>query len=139
MEINVTEIKNQLHAGYQFSIDKGGKFAHRSIKVLKQGIEYVRQDAILSGVTFAIANIAFIQVAGRVIGFIAERLPAPAEGSFCDGVKNFVALAFVFSAVAGMNVGFYKALKPSLSPLVATGISIGSLATYILFEHWRSK
>jgi hypothetical protein len=130
MKINVSEIKNQLHADYQFSIEKSGKFAHHSIRILKQAIGHVQQDARLAGITFAIANIAFLEVAAKVAILLKDSL---------DLTDKTAILTILFPVLTGMNVVFYKVLNPSLSPLLATGVSVVSCAAYILFLKWRNK
>ena len=144
MDINISEIKNKLLAGYQFAIEQGGKLAHHSVRILMQGIEHIRQDARWGGVTFAFSNIVFMEVTDRVVGFL-DQFFEPALGSALEEHDNlfFVkACAIVttsISMIGGMNIVLYKTLKPSLSPMTTAAISTASVGIYIVLNMVATK
>ena len=133
MNMNIWGIKKQPNEGCQFTSEHIGEFAHRSIRVLKQVIGHIRQDARLTGVTFAVANIAFVEIAIRVASLIQTNLLDPILQ--CDSDRRMVILlGLTISVVTVMNISLYKSLKPTLSPWVTTAISLASSVGYCFYR-----
>ena len=139
MDINISGIKNKLLAGYQFAIEQGGKLAHHSVRILKQGVEHARQDARWGGVTFAFSNIFFMEAADRGVGlldgfFNSALGPTLEEHDNLFFVKACVIVTTYVSMIVGMNIALYKTLKPSLSPMTTAAISTASVGIYIVLN-----
>jgi hypothetical protein len=130
MNLNITNIKDQLYTSGLFAIGQVGQLVHHSVRILKETVDYVRQDARLAGLTFAIANIAFIDIAFKVAEYV-NRNYLPHEGLTGEAVFGY--LGTLFSAVVVLNAALYLVLKPSLSPLQITVISLASWPGYFIY------
>ena len=83
------------------------------------------------GVTFAVANIAFVEIAIRVANLIQISLLDPILQ--CDSdCRMVILLGLTISVVTVMNISLYKSLKPTLSPWVATAISLASVGYFFI-------
>ena len=133
MNMNIWGIKKQPNEACQFTFEHIGEFAHRSIRVLKQVIGHIRQDAYLTGVTFAVANIAFVEIARRVVKLIQTNLLDPILQFDKDNRSMVFLLGLTISVVTVMNISLYKSLKPTLSPWVTTAISLASSVGYCFY------
>lgn len=145
MNININEVRTcfQTEMGFRLVVEQTGELAERSVKVLKQALEYVRQDVRLAGITVAVANVMFLETAVLVAGLadcILVRYLGPEEkwSKRTISVNSFVILSLAFSLLIGMNIALYQGLKLPLNPLVTVAISIASCASCMLFHMWRA-
>ncbi len=146
MNISMDGIKDylQIGSGFQFAAEQMGKLADRMVKVLKQALEYVRQDAYLAGATVVIANIVFLETA-ILVTRLANKILVCLFGSeekwskTVITVHSFFILSEISSLVIGMNIALYQGIKMPLSPLAVVAISITTCATYILFDLWKAN
>jgi hypothetical protein len=143
MNINIDGIKNQLQVGYQFLVAQSGQLADRTVKVLTQAVELIRQDKRAAVATVAIANVLILHTA-LLITDLADRafiwLSGPEENWSQARIlfNSFVALALFSSLVVGANVCLYQQLKLPLTPVATVAISTATCASYIFIRLWRT-
>jgi hypothetical protein len=141
MNINFSGIKNQVVAGYQYAKDQAGILGNHMIRFLKPVLESIRQDGRLACVTVAAFNLLFLKVAIEIAD-LADRLFLRVLGPEKDwsqkgiNTKSFILLTLVSSTIFLMNVVLHKGLRLPLSSSLTAAVSVGTLASYILFRLW---
>ena len=144
MNINFDDIKKQLALAYEFVVEQGGLLAHHTIKVIKQGLEAIRQDQRLTCATFAVSNIIFFETSLHIATFadnLLLKLSTKEEKEWGGNAllaKSIVLLTFMCIQMGGMNYALSKALRSNFSSMEIVGISTASCAGYILFRLWMS-
>lgn len=141
MDINISGIKNQLFAGYQFVAEKTGVLSGHSVRLFKQGLGHLQQDVRLAAATIAVANILFLYTA-ILIATLLDKLFSFVLGADTElktekrTAKNIVLLTCMVSALAGMNAALAKGIKTDLSKEAIFAVSTASCVSYIFFNMW---
>ncbi len=128
MNFNISGIRDSLLIGYQYIQVKAGVLGQHSVTILKQGLEYTRQNATAAGICFFIANPIFLEISIRF-----TKLVALSDDKFW---KNILNLTLVFSLVGGMNIALAQGLQSSLTSKQIALIANVSCISYIFFRLW---
>lgn len=143
MNINIDGIKNYLQASYQYALQQGGKLGGYTIEILKQGLEHIRRDACLAGLTIAATNILIVEIAQRITS-VADRCLGVfgADEDLSEGamlIKSVTVLSIFSSIIVGSNIALYKGLKAPLSPMAAGAISTATCLGYITLRFCQAN
>lgn len=140
ININIDGIINHLKTGSQLAVEQLGRLAHHTVRVLKQVLVHVRQDARLAGAGFAIANIILLEITFRVANLADymcfARLFGPEEDRNEKMSLNhgYVILTLFSSLMVGSNFALYRWIRPPLSPSIAVAVSVTACISYALLR-----
>lgn len=117
--------------GYQYASENGGVLAKHTVTVLKQGLEFIREDARAAAACFALLNPLFLHIALRIttlVSFGQDKL-----------WKNLCNLTVTASLLVGMNAALAKALQSPLTAGQIALVSVASCASYVMFRIWLAN
>lgn len=143
MIVSVQSANSYLQKGFSSATGQIGQLRQHIVGFLSYSKDVLNRNPRLAEVAFVIANVLFVETVFRLIiffGRVIENMTRETKQNWSDSKTVLLLSAgFLVSsiAIAGLNVAFYYALRSTLSPFIATAISISTCIGYIFIKALR--